>query len=223
MAPNLDAIVFDAYGTLYDVFSVTSECARLFPDNGPAIARTWRAKQLEYSWLASLMGRYRPFSEITRAALEFACGAEGVELNEPARERLLGAYLNLAPFPDAAQALDRLSGLRLAILSNGSLDMLEPLVAGSGLAGRFAAVISVEPARIFKPHPSVYQLAVDRLGIARARIGFVSANCWDACGAQSFGFHAFWVNRAGASLEPLDVKPAGCLKSLTDLPPLLGR
>ncbi len=223
MAPSLDAIVFDAYGTLYDVFSVTSECSALFPGQGPVVAQTWRTKQLEYSWLASLMGRYRPFSALTRAALDFACSAHGVALEEAARERLLGAYLKLAPFPDAAQALERLGGLELAILSNGSADMLEPLVANSSLAGRFAAVLSVEPARIFKPHPSVYQLAVDRLGVPRERIGFVSANCWDACGAQSFGFRAFWVNRARAPVDGLDTQPSAILDALTDLPPLLGR
>lgn len=222
MAAKLDAIVFDAYGTLYDVFSVTSECSTLFAGHGPAVAQLWRTKQLEYSWLASLMGRYRSFSALTLEALEFACSAQGIVLDDAARKRLLDAYRKLAPFPDVVETLERFSALKLAILSNGSLDMLEPLVAASPLKERFAAVLSVEPAQVFKPHPSVYQLAVDCLGMQRERIGFVSANCWDACGAQSFGFQAFWVNRTGAPLDRLGIQPAAVVGALTDLPSLLG-
>src|SRR3954469_17059935 len=189
MAPQ--ALVFDAYGTLFDVHSVARRCESFWPGKGAVLSQAWRAKQLEYTWLRSLMGRYRPFSEVTREALAFACESLRLPLGVPQMEALMGEYLMLAPFPDALALLESNKAEKRAILSNGSPDMLEPLVAHSGL--RFDAVISVDEVQVYKPAPHVYELAVKKLGTSS--IGFVSSNCWDALGAKSFGFTVYWINR----------------------------
>ena len=213
---KLDALVFDAYGTLFDVHSVVRRCEACWPGKGSALSAAWRAKQLEYTWLLSLMRAYRPFSEVTRDALEHSCEMLGLPLSPAHREQLMGEYLKLAVFPDVA--LQGLPGKK-AILSNGSPDMLEPLVEQSGL--RFDAVLSVDELKIFKPAPEVYRLAVQRLGVDAGRIGFVSSNCWDALGAKSFGFRVFWINRGGAPVDRLGPRPDAVLKSLGDLPEVL--
>jgi 2-haloacid dehalogenase len=213
---KLDALVFDAYGTLFDVHSVLRRCEACWPGKGAALSSAWRAKQLEYTWQRSLMRAYRPFSEVTRDALEHSCEALGLPLSPTQREGLMGEYLRLAVFPDVA--LQDLPG-RKAILSNGSPDMLEPLVKQSGL--RLDAVLSVDELKVFKPAPEVYALAVKRLGIEAERIGFVSSNCWDALGAKAFGCHVFWINRTGAPVDRLGPRPDAILKSLGDLPEVL--
>jgi 2-haloacid dehalogenase len=215
---KLEALVFDAYGTLFDVHSVVRRCEACWPDRGAALSAAWRTKQLEYTWQRSLMRAYRPFSEVTREALEQSCEALGLSLSAAQAEELLQEYRRLSLFPDVAQTLKDLKGKK-AILSNGSPDMLEPLVKQSGL--RFDAVLSVDALRIFKPAPEVYALAVKRLGVAAGRIGFVSSNCWDALGAKAFGFNAFWINRTGAPLDRLGVRPDAVLKSLGELSEVL--
>src|SRR5688572_14850027 len=149
---TLRALVFDAYGTLYDVHSVMQRCERCFPGKGAQLSQLWRAKQLEYAWQRSLMQRYAPFSIVTREALAYACEALGLELTAERMEALMGEYLMLSTFPEVPQVMQRLQGRKLAILSNGSPDMLEPVVAHSGL--RFDAVISVDQAKVFKPAPA---------------------------------------------------------------------
>jgi 2-haloacid dehalogenase len=220
----IDALVFDAYGTLFDVHAVIARCERFWPGQGAALSQLWRQKQLEYSWQRSLMGRYAPFSELTREALAYGCEALGLALEDKQAKALMEEYLNLAPYPDVPDALDQLKadGRKLAILTNGSPDMIEPLVRNR-LPGRLEAVLSVEPLRIFKPAPQVYQSAVNRLGVPAARIGFVSSNCWDALGAKSFGFTVFWINRGGAPVDRLGFQPDGMLESLGDLPPRIAR
>jgi len=213
---KLDALVFDAYGTLFDVHSVMRRCETCWPGKGAALSAAWRAKQLEYTWQRSLMRAYRPFSEVTRDALEHSCQALGLALSPAQRDELMGEYLRLALFPDVA--LQGLPGKK-AILSNGSPDMLDPLVKQSGL--RFDAVLSVDELKIYKPAPEVYALAVERLGVPARRIGFVSSNCWDALGANAFGFNVFWINRNGAPVDRLGVQPDAILKSLGDLPEVL--
>ena len=219
MAPL--ALVFDAYGTLYDVHSVVALCERFWPGKGAAMSQFWRSKQLEYTWQRSLMRRYAPFSRVTEAGLRHACSTLGLPLGEPQVAALMQQYLNLSLYPEALAALEMLRGRKLAILSNGSPDMLEPLVSNSGLDKVLDAVLSVEEVAVFKPDPRVYQLAVDRLGVAQKAIGFVSSNCWDACGAKSFGFTTYWINRGGAALDALDVTPDHIIAKLTDLPALL--
>jgi 2-haloacid dehalogenase len=209
------ALVFDAYGTLFDVHSVARRCESFWPGKGALLSQAWRAKQLEYTWLRSLMRCYRPFSQVTREALAYACQALDLSLNEIQMEALMGEYLMLAPYPDAEVFLGKLKTQKRAILSNGSPDMLEPLVAHSGL--RFDAVLSVDELRLYKPAPEVYELAVRKLHTRKEDIGFVSSNCWDALGAKSFGFTVYWINRTGAPVDRLGFSPDAILKSLGEL------
>jgi 2-haloacid dehalogenase len=207
------ALVFDAYGTLFDVHSVVRRCEECWPGQGMLLSQTWRAKQLEYTWQRSLMQRYVPFSTVTREALEYSCQLLRLSLTELDAERLMKAYLELSPYPDVPGTLKKLAGKKTAILSNGSPDMLLPLVSHSGLS--FDAVLSVDELKIYKPAPQVYQLAVDRL--ETRNIGFVSSNCWDALGAKSFGFSVYWINRTGAPVDRLGFAPDRIGKSLDEV------
>ena len=213
---SIKAWVFDAYGTLFDVHSVVRRCDGFWPGKGVALSQLWRTKQLEYTWQRSLMKRYVPFSQVTREALACACEALGLELTAERSEVLMNEYLHLAPYPDVPAALGKLSGCKLAILSNGSPDMLEPLVKNSGL--KLDAVLSVDGLGIFKPAPQVYQLAVQALEIPTGNIGFVSSNCWDALGAKSFGFHVIWINRLAAPLDRLGFSPDAMVTTLGEFP-----
>jgi len=220
-SPALKALVFDAYGTLFDVHSVIAECEALFPGTGAALSQLWRGKQLEYTWLRSLMGRYADFSAITRAALTTSCNMLRLELSEAAARRLMDAYLVLKAFPDVVDTLSRLRGRKLAILSNGSPDMLNAVVRHAGLDQLLDAVISVDALSIFKPHPSVYAYAAQKLQAPAGAIGFVSSNFWDVAGATSFGFRTFWINGAGGAPDDLGYQPAAVLSRLGELPALL--
>jgi 2-haloacid dehalogenase len=222
MANKITALVFDAYGTLFDVHSVTETCERLFPGKGGSLSQLWRNKQLEYTWQRSLMGRYADFNRVTEDGLRYACGALALRYSQSALDTLMEAYRHLEPFPDAIAALSALKGrAKLAILSNGTPAMLQAVIANSGLKTTFDAALSVDPAGIFKPAPRVYQLAVDHLDMPKDKIGFVSSNGWDAAGAKAFGFQVFWVNRAALPVEELDAMPDAVLKSLDDLPAML--
>jgi 2-haloacid dehalogenase len=212
------ALVFDAYGTLFDVHSVTRLADALWPGRGAQLSQVWRTKQLEYTWLRSLMGRYEDFGRVTEDALRYACEALGLPFAPEHHARLMDAYLRLDPFPEVREALARLDGVELAILSNGSPAMLAPLVANADLDRVIRHVLSVDEVGIFKPDPRVYQLAVDRLGIPAADIGFVSSNCWDAIGAKRFGFRVYWVNRGGAPVDRMGAAPDAILSSLAELP-----
>ena len=204
--------MFDAYGTLYDVYSVAARCESCWPGKGAQLSQLWRAKQLEYTWQRSLMQRYVPFSTVTREALAYSCEALKLELSVAQMEGLMGEYLNLALYPDVTRTLAKLKPPK-AILSNGSPDMLLPLVKNSGL--ELDAVISVDALKIFKPAPQVYQLAVEKL--QTKNIGFVSSNCWDALGAKSYGFEVYWINRGNAPVDRLGFKPDRILKSLDEI------
>ena len=206
-----EAFVFDAYGTLYDVHSVVQRCESCWPGKGAALSQLWRAKQLEYTWQRSLMKRYAPFSTVTREALAYACEALRLELSVAQMEGLMGEYQRLSVFPEVPRVLKEIR--YKAILSNGSPDMLLPLVENSGL--HFDAVISVDELKVYKPAPQVYALAEERL--KTKRIGFVSSNCWDALGAKSYGFTVYWINRAGAPLDRLGFRPDRVLTSLDDI------
>ncbi len=220
---SLRALVFDAYGTLFDVHSVVALCEQSWPGKGAALSQLWRAKQLEYTWQRSLMGRYENFARITEASLRYACLALGLRVDDERRRSLMGAYLELSTFPEVRDVLAALkaSKLKLAILSNGSPAMLRPLVANAGLRGLIGTVISVDRRKIYKPAPAVYRLAVQRMRVPKPAIGFVSSNCWDACGAKSFGFRTFWINRGGAPVDELGAAPDHVIRSLDELPALL--
>ncbi len=219
MNGGISALVFDAYGTLFDVHSVTRLADTHFPGRGAALSAAWRSKQLEYTWVRSLMGRYEDFSRVTRSALEWAIESLGLEADEAAVRGLLDEYRKLAAFPEVPAALDELSRSRpLAILSNGHPEMLEAVVAHNGMGFRFrGGVLSVHAAKVFKPDPRVYRLVEDRLGVPRSMIGFVSSNGWDAAGAKSFGFKVYWVNRSGAPVERLGVRPDEVVRDLAGL------
>jgi 2-haloacid dehalogenase len=223
MSPRPAALVFDAYGTLFDVHSVIALCDELWPGRGAQLSQLWRAKQLEYTWLRSLMGRYEDFARVTVAGLRYACAALGVPYDDGRCDRLMEAYLRLATFPEVRETLRALQarGVRLAILSNGAPAMLRGVVANSGLDALIPDVLSVDELAIYKPAPAVYRLAVERLGVPATAIGFVSSNCWDAAGARSFGFRTYWVNRAGAPLDGLGHAPDHELRSLAALPALV--
>jgi 2-haloacid dehalogenase len=211
------AVVFDAYGTLFDVHSVIQRCDQLFPGKGAALSQLWRSKQLEYTWLRSLMARYEDFESVTRAALRVACRMLGLECPAAIEDALLQEYRQLKPYPEVVAAIAALGNRPLAILSNGSPAMLGPLVANAGLAGHFDAVISVDRLHIYKPHPGVYQLAVDELGVSRERIAFISSNFWDVSGATAFGFRTYWINRSGAQPDELGFRPFAVLTGLDQL------
>jgi 2-haloacid dehalogenase len=222
----IDALVFDAYGTLFDTQSVAATVERLFPGRGAALADLWRSKQLEYTWLQSLMQspmqRREDFAAVTAHALDYAAEAFGLALGGAARHRLLDAYLDLSAYADAAPTLARLGPRPRLILSNGTRAMLEPLAAATGVARHLDVILSVDAAGIYKPSPRVYQLALDHLKFLPIRIGFVSANAWDAIGAKAFGFTSFWINRKRAPLDRHGPKPDAVLNSLSELPPLVG-
>jgi 2-haloacid dehalogenase len=219
---HCEALVFDAYGTIFDVHSVAARCEGLWPGQGIAVSRLWRSKQLEYTWQRSLMQRYRDFGVVTEESLRYVCDALKLPHTEPGISSLLEEYLRLATFPEVPEALKRLGDKKLAILSNGSPAMLGPLVKNAGLESTFAAVLSVDSLMVYKPDPRVYELAVNALGVAAKDIGFVSSNCWDAIGAKSYGFNVFWINRAGAPVDELGAKPDFLLRNLAELPALVG-
>ncbi len=219
----VDALVFDAYGTLFDVHSVVREAERVAPGHGAVLSQLWRTKQLEYTWLQSLMETQprEDFAALTAHALDYALAALDLPLPASDRRRLRDAYLSLEPFADVPRALAALAPRPRWILSNGTLAMLEPLVRSSGLEGDLDGVLSVDAAGIYKPSPRVYRLATDRLRMAAPRVGFVSSNDWDVAGAKACGFTAFWINRTGAPVERHAPPPDRIIASLSELPPLL--
>ena len=221
-AAHLKALVFDAYGTLYDVASVGALCEQFFPGHGKAITDLWRVKQLEYTWLCSLMGRYMDFWNLTARGLRFACGALGQKLAEDVFRQLMENYLQLAPYPEVPEALARLAKrMPLAILSNGNPEMLLRVTRHNQFSGHFKAVLSVHDLGVFKPAPQVYELAENALELPRHQIGFVSANGWDAAGAKAFGLNVFWINRFHRPPETLDLDPDWEIHSLAEIEPLL--
>lgn len=213
---EIDALVFDLYGTLLEVASVGRAAAAVTDDPGRFVD-LWRQKQLEYTWLRSLMGRYEDFWALTGDALDYTLDRLGVEVDAGGRERLLSAWLEVAPYPEVPDALARLAPRTLAVLSNGNPPMLDAGLAAGGLAKAITHVLSVDGLSIYKPHPSVYALAGEHLGIPAERMLFVSSNPWDVAGARSFGLPVAWVNRAGAPMERLGVTPDLVVADLGEL------
>ena len=221
---RLKALVFDAYGTLFDVFSVTSICEDLFPGHGKQLASLWRNKQLEYSWLRSLMDRYRDFSGVTEDALVYSAKSLNLEISAGKRAQLMDSYLHLATFPDVKPGLEELKqiGMRLAILSNGEPKMLRAAVQSAGLSNLIDTVFSVDSVKVFKPSPRVYDRLPPGLKIAKREIGFVSSNNWDVSGAGSAGFTTFWIQRSGFEKpEELGYPPTHVVNAITDLSRLI--
>jgi 2-haloacid dehalogenase len=221
---DVKALAFDAYGTLFDVFSVTALCEQLFPGKGNQLAQIWRVKQLQYSLLRTTMGRHRDFWGLTEDGLVWAAKNLQLDLTPDRKKQLMEAYLSLAAFPDVKPGLEALKKqeIKLAILSNGEPKMLEAAARSAGIRGLLDDIISVEEVKVFKASPRVYNLAPERMKVTNPELGFVSANNWDAIGAVSAGLRTFWIQRAAAEVpEELGFQPDTTIKALTDLAPLL--
>jgi len=211
---TIQAVVFDAYGTLYDIQSVAAVTEEAFPGYGEIVTQIWRIKQLEYTWLRSLMRRYEDFSVITRDSLAYTIRVLGLKHDAATFERIMDKYLHLDLYPDALVTLAALKGRKLAILSNGSTGMLNALVRNSGLDRVLDATISIDSQRIFKPAPDAYALIEATLRVPPAEVLFVSSNPWDACGAKAFGLNVAWIERVTPEAMAL-----ACVKSDV-VPPL---
>jgi len=220
---SIEACVFDAYGTLFDVAAAAARCREDLHGKADALADIWRNKQLQYTWLRSLMGHYVDFTQVTGDALDYALSA--LEIDDPLlRERLMALYMELDAYPEVPAVLGRLqgAGLKTAVLTNGSPLMIDAAVASAGIGDLLDAVLTVDSLGIYKPDPSVYQLALERFGLPAERIAFMSSNAWDAAGAAAFGMTVVWVNRFGQPPERLPGTPTAELTSLKGLPGLLG-
>jgi 2-haloacid dehalogenase len=205
---TIKAVVFDAYGTLYDVQSVAAVTEEAFPGYGEIITQIWRIKQLEYTWLRSLMRRYQDFSVITRDSLAYTLRVLGLEHERGVFEHVMEKYLHLDLYPDAVAALAAMRDRKLAILSNGSTGMLSALVANSSLDRVLDATISIDAKQIFKPAPEAYSLIEETLGVPPEEVLFVSSNPWDVCGAKAFGLNVAWIERVTPEAMAL-----ACVKS----------
>jgi 2-haloacid dehalogenase len=219
---GIEACVFDAYGTLFDVHSAVARLRARVGEQAETLSQLWRTKQLEYTWLRALMGRHADFWQVTGDALDYALARTDVD---PAmREPLMQAYLALDAYPEVPDVLRRLrgAGLKTAILSNGEPEMLAAGARSAGIDALLHAILSVEDVGTFKPHPTVYQLALDRLAVRADQIAFQSSNAWDVSGAAAFGLRAVWINRLGMPPERLPGAAEHELRDLSGLPALLG-
>jgi 2-haloacid dehalogenase len=217
MKLGIHAIAFDAYGTLFNVHSVVALCDRKFPGRGVELSRLWRTKQLEYTWLRSLSGRYEDFWMVTESALLFACRSLNLACPPQTSEELMESYLHLETFSDVMPALTKLSRFKLAILSNGTPRMLSVAVESAGLNSVFTDVISADEVKVYKTSPRVYGLVSRHLGVPNSAVAFASSNFWDIAGAKSFGFWTCWVNRGKLPEEELSVKPDVTVPALNGL------
>ncbi len=219
---GIEACVFDAYGTLFDVNSAARAAQDSLGAQWQPLAELWRAKQLQYTWLRGLGGRHADFWQVTGEALDFAMSTMRVE--DPAlRERLMNLYLVLSAFPEVPDTLQRLKagGMKLAILSNGSPAMLAAAAANAGITDLLDAVLSVEEVKVYKPHPAVYGLACKRLNVVAERICFLSSNGWDAYSAKAFGLRVLWCNRFGQAPERIPETPDAQIATLAELPDIV--
>lgn len=219
---GINACVFDAYGTLFDVHSAVGRHRARLDDQADKVSMLWRTKQLEYTWLRSIMDRYVDFWQVTGDALDFALQAHGVD-DEALRDDLMGAYLELDCYPEVPQVLEALkdAGMQTAILSNGSPMMLEAAVDSAGIGGLIDEIISVDLLGVYKPAMDVYQRVLECLEVGRAQVSFQSSNAWDAAGAATFGFKVAWCNRFGQARERLPDGPHAQIRTLAELPAIV--
>ena len=220
---DIGACVFDAYGTLFDVNAAAAQCRDALGGKADELSALWRTRQLEYTWLRSLMQEYVEFWQVTGDGLDYALAVLGIE-DDALRQRLMDIYMRLDAYPEVKDVLTALKagGFKTAILSNGSPKMLSSAVENAGINEVLDDTFSVDSIGIYKPHPSVYQMAVDGLGVNAERICFMSSNAWDAAAAANFGFRVVWVNRFGQPQERIPGEPEHEVKTLEALPPLLG-
>ena len=217
MPQEYRAFLFDAYGTLFDVHSVVARAGAGIAGDLARLSQLWRQKQLEFTWLRTLMDRYQDFWQITEASLRTALAQLQIDAGERQVELLLNAYLAPAVFPDARVALDALRDFPRAILSNGSPSMLEAAVRNNGLGPYFASIISADQVKTYKPSPRVYQLGAEALDLPNEEILFVSSNAWDAAGAKAFGYRVCWCNRDGREMDQLGFAPDMIVTSLDQI------
>lgn len=220
---NIQACVFDAYGTLFDVNAAAREEQQALGDKWQQISDVWRLKQLQYTWLRSLQDNYTDFWNVTEDALTFALASAEIE-DPDLKKRLMNLYLKLTVYEEVPATLKRLkdAGIKCAILSNGSPDMLAAAVDNAGIADLLDGVYSVQDVGIFKPHASVYQLAVDGLELSASHMSFQSSNGWDAYSAKDFGFNTIWCNRFGQAPEQIPQTPDCQITDLSQMLPILG-
>ena len=213
------AVLFDVYGTLLDVYSVGLRAEQMFPGAGERLARAWRERQIEYSRLVSMSGRYRPFWQLTRDALQVCAEALKLPLDDAGADSLMNEYRHLSAFPENRAVLQALAarGVRAGVLSNGDPDMLDVTLRSAGLVELISPILSVHETRRYKTDPAAYALGTAALGLPASEILFVSSNCWDAIGATWHGYTTLWVNRAGAPMERLGVEPTRVGSSLRDV------
>ena len=222
--------VFDAYGTLFDVAAAARQAAaepggEKLAQIWPQLAEDWRAKQLQYSWLRAVTGEHTDFWRVTQDGLDWALELRGLSDDAALRERLLSLYWQLQAYPEVPEMLRALkaAGMNTAILSNGSPDMLQGAVQSASLADVLDDVLSVESVGVFKPAPQVYDMVLQRFGVAKHHVLFVSSNGWDAAAAASYGFVTAWVNRAGLPVDRLPGQPNFVLQDLYAIPTLAGQ
>ena len=217
--PTPKAVLFDVYGTLLDVYSVGLRAEQMFPGAGERLARAWREKQIEYSRLVSMSGRYRPFWQLTRDALQVSAATLQLALDDAGADSLMNEYRHLSAFPENRGVLQSLAdrGIRAGVLSNGDPEMLAVAIRSAGLTELIAPVLSVHATRRYKTDPAAYAIGPVALGLPACEILFVSSNCWDAIGATWYGFTTLWVNRAGAPMERLGIEPTRVGRSLRDV------
>jgi 2-haloacid dehalogenase len=213
------AVLFDVYGTLLDVYSVGLRAEQMFPGAGERLARAWRDRQIEYSRLVSMSGRYRPFWQLTRDALQVSAAALRLPLDTAAEDSLMNEYRHLSAFPENRAVLQTLAerGIRTGVLSNGDPEMLDVTLRSAGLTDLIDPILSVHATRRYKTDPAAYALGPVALGLPACEILFVSSNCWDAIGAAWYGFTTLWVNRADAPMEQLGIQPTRVGRSLRDV------
>jgi 2-haloacid dehalogenase len=215
LPPQIKTIVFDAYGTLLNVRAIEEGLQTHFGDQAEAISAVWRSKQLEYTWLRTLMGKYLPFSEVTREALHFACEAQGVNLSQHMERDFIDRYFRLSAFPEVRETLKQLSEkYQLAILSNADMAMLEGAVEYNQLSTYLTAVLSADTVGVFKPKPEVYEIAVRHFGQKREEIAFVSSNTWDVAGASAFGFFSIRLKRTNSPMDNMGFHPSMEIENL---------
>ena len=218
---GIKALAFDAYGTVFDVHSVVTLAEEMFPGKGKELSQLWRSKQIEYMFLRTIMGRYIPRDQNTEAGLKYSMKYLKLPGGESERKALMAAYEKLSPFDDARQTLPKLNGIKKAILSVGTQSLLSNLVGNAGIASQFDALLSVDEVKVYKPHPRTYQLAIDKFGLERHEIGFVTSNYFDVAGAKAFGFQVIWINRNSALPDELGLPPDVELNSIEQIPEIL--
>lgn len=217
MKPTIQAFAFDVYGTLFDVHSVKAACDEQFPGKGEQISQTWRTKQLEYFFIRQISSRYEDFSVVTRDALRYALAAADVTASNDVEDVLIATYAKLSPYEEVEDVLKQLQDKQTVVLSNGTADMLEQLIANASFTELFNDLVSIDGVKQYKPSPAAYMHWFKTTDLKRDEVLFMSSNGWDIIGAKNFGFQTAWINRDGKPIEAMDVRPDAVYDDLTGI------